>query len=251
MTALATALEKAGISTAAIRLRSRAARFLRNWKLKRAPSEDQIDRFIRAIFDDRQLVIELVGRDYIRRCVAEYFVSLLGENEVSSAGHPESATPSRPAGAGKLNGDGEGLGLFDAHSHRAASSPAAREPADLAPIATHLRTVRPAREPTAADKSAAHAVAQDAAVTIFDTFKVHDGRGIGAVRWGELRRLGTEAAASSKDMAIKAAVIAQIERHAVAAHDALVRDVIKITDLQRFIRRASSSIITVDISNAD
>lgn len=117
-------------------------------------------------------------------------------------------------------------------ARHAAASPPPRDGAGqphagaLGPIA------RPAREPSPAQRAAAASVARTVAVTVLDTYRIRDGRAIGDVRFGELERLRSANAA-------EASLIRQIQRHATAGHDALVRDVVKADDLQRMIQKAA------------
>lgn len=101
--------------------------------------------------------------------------------------------------------------------------------------ATHMLTARPVREPSAEDRAAASRVATSIALTVFDSFKVRDGRAIGDVRYGELRRMMSA-------NATEAAVIRQILDHGDAPHDARVRDIIKTEQLQRMIQRAAEMV---------
>lgn len=93
-------------------------------------------------------------------------------------------------------------------------------------------SVRPTpKEPSKGYLTAAAAGGKEVAVELLDTFKVRDGRAIGAVRFGELESLRVT-------NSVEARVIYQIQHHANAAHDARVRDVIKDHELRRFIENA-------------
>lgn len=69
------------------------------------------------------------------------------------------------------------------------------------------------------------------ATALLDSFKIRDGRPIGDVRFGELNELRLKNDVESR-------VLYQVMHHANAAHDAKVRDVIKDTELRRFIANA-------------
>lgn len=98
--------------------------------------------------------------------------------------------------------------------------------------ATQNAVAHPVREPSPAERSAASSIAKTVAITVLDTVKVRDGRAIGDIRYGELERLRGE-------NAMEASLIRQIQRHATAPHDARVRDIVKVADLQKMIQRAS------------
>lgn len=92
----------------------------------------------------------------------------------------------------------------------------------------------PCREPSANDREAARNAAHKITLTVFDSFKVRDGRGIGDVRWGQLATL------RGADM-MSAAVIDLLMKHTKAPHDMLVRDVVKMCDLQCMIQKAAET----------
>jgi hypothetical protein len=87
------------------------------------------------------------------------------------------------------------------------------------------------RGPSTAARQAALKVAQKAAETVLDSFKIRDGRAIGDVSWGELERLH---AANTKE----ANVIRALLNHAQADSSAYVRDVVRASDLERMIKNA-------------
>lgn len=92
-----------------------------------------------------------------------------------------------------------------------------------------------APEPSQLYKNIAAKGAQKIALTVFETFKVRDGRGIGFVRWGELASL-------READEVSACVIRNLMMHTIAEHDALVRDVVKATDLVSMIDRAKEQV---------
>lgn len=73
------------------------------------------------------------------------------------------------------------------------------------------------------------------AASVFDTFKVRDGRMIGDVRYGELERLETADR-------VEAAVFAAIRKHIQAPHDAKVRHLIKPKVLATIVKRTRLAI---------
>ncbi|MFP1634113.1 hypothetical protein ACLB6G_20480 [Zhengella sp. ZM62] len=87
--------------------------------------------------------------------------------------------------------------------------------------------------PTASGRAAVMRAATNIARSVLDSFKLRDGRAIGSIAFCELEGLRFENAR-------EAAVIRQIQRHyANAPGDALVRDLIKEDDLNRFIQKAA------------
>lgn len=82
------------------------------------------------------------------------------------------------------------------------------------------------------DVRAAAKAAQHIARTVFDSFKVRDGRAIGDVTFGEIERLR---ASNSQE----AAVLRQIQRHIQASPETRIRDAVKESDLERFIQRGA------------
>jgi hypothetical protein len=91
--------------------------------------------------------------------------------------------------------------------------------------------VPPVREPSAAQIASRDGVKADIAASIFDTFKLRDGRGIGDVRYGELERLETSGL-------VEAEVLRAIRKRGVAPHDAKVRHIIKPAVLNRIVLKA-------------
>jgi hypothetical protein len=158
-----------------------------------------LDTFERSVEDDPELIREALLQ-YLCRFDAD--MSFPGQN--SGDNRPP------PAGAGHTVARGVG---------QQADGP-------------RNQFARPAREPSPAHRAAAAAVARSVAITVLDTFMVRDGRAIGDVRYGELQRM-------MSTNAVEAAVIRQILDHGKAAHDARVRDVVKVDDLQKFIQRAA------------
>jgi hypothetical protein len=119
---------------------------------------------------------------------------------------------------------------FDSHNSNASSQ---RDGAGQHNVGTRIMDARAAREPSEADKKAAGRTRNVIAITVFDSFKVRDGRSIGQVSFGELERL-------RYSNAHEAAVVRQILNHVTSAdHAAKIKDLIKARDLQRFIQRAS------------
>jgi hypothetical protein len=95
-----------------------------------------------------------------------------------------------------------------------------------------IASLPPVREPSAAQRKVGASVAKVLAVSVLDTFKVRDGRSIGDVRYGELDRLRSS-------NVHEAAVIKLIQKHAQADSNMRVRDVVKPDDLQRMIQKAA------------
>jgi hypothetical protein len=128
----------------------------------------------------------------------------------TTAGMRESANPSlSPASSSQANGSGQ--------SENALVRP--------------LRSATPAREPSAADIASMERIKGQVADTIFDTFKMRDGRKIGDVRYGELLRLET----TDK---VEAEILKRIRERGSAAHDTPVRLLIKPKLLATIIRNA-------------
>lgn len=100
-------------------------------------------------------------------------------------------------------------------------------------LRSHSRPDVIQKQPSATDLAAAKAARKAIALTVLDSFKVRDGRSIGDVPVADLEKLRNLNAQ-------EASVIRQIQRHvANAPHDALVRDIIKASDLERMIQRAA------------
>jgi hypothetical protein len=211
-TAIAAALARAGMNTAECRLRIIATEVL---KKHHGNVERAVKTFEREIDGDRGLIREAL-RFYLDR-----YRLLVGDHPISETHAPLVAGQQSNGGRGPRSSDdprnvaasaaGGGAGQFG----RDAQGP----------------VVRPVREPSHVERAAAATVA-NRIVTVLDSFRVRDGRAIGDVRIGELE--GLRAA-----NAMEASLIRQIQRHAVADHDARVRDVIKPDDLQIMIQKAS------------
>lgn len=101
-------------------------------------------------------------------------------------------------------------------------------------VPTAGKAVHPVPRPVAASYvSAMKANASTIARTVFDSFKVRDGRPIGDVTFGELGALLSE---NTRE----AAVVRQIMKHVSYADPSTkVRDVVKQADLERMIQRAA------------
>jgi hypothetical protein len=191
-TAISAALIRAGVNVAKTQLYQLALDTLRK---NRATSDRGFSVFERIVEDDPDLV---------REAVLFYFDRV--QSDLAGGHHPQD--------------DRKGIAAPPANVSRPQEH------------AHHMLTARPVREPSAQDRAAGARVALTVAVTVFDSFKVRDGRGIGDVRFGELRRM-------MNTNAREAAVIRQILEHGDAPHDAQVRDIIKTDHLQRMIQRAA------------
>lgn len=87
--------------------------------------------------------------------------------------------------------------------------------------------------PPASGRAAVMRAATNIARSVLDSFKLRDGRSIGSIAFCELESLRFENAR-------EAAVIRQIQKHyANAPGDALVRDLIREDDMNRFIQKAA------------
>lgn len=95
-----------------------------------------------------------------------------------------------------------------------------------------MANARTVREPTARQRRIALEIHHRAALTIIDTYIIRDGRAIGDVRIGEVERLRAA-------NAMEAYIFRQIQKHAVADSNALIRDVIKPEEFQRMQQRAA------------
>ncbi len=193
-TAIAAALVRAGVNVTQTRLYQLALDTLRK---NRTVADRGFAQFERVVEDDP---------DLIREALLFYYQRLDAD---MSGGQTSIGTPAS-----------------DAARHATANGSRPIEQA------THMLTARAVREPNGIDRAAAARVAQSLATTVFDSFKVRDGRGIGEVRFGELKRMMTTNAR-------EAAVIRQILDHGDAPHDARVCDVVKQADLERMIQRAA------------
>jgi hypothetical protein len=191
-TALGAALVRAGMNVTKTRLYQLALDTLRKHK---GTKDRGFDVFENAVEDDP---------DLIREALLFYYARIDSD---MSGGHTADVLQSITA-ASTANGTG---------------------PARTVTLPSHAR---PVREPSALDRAAAGKIAQTVALTAFDSFKVRDGRGIGDVRFGELKRMMTTNAR-------EAAVIRQILDHGDSPHDMQVRQVIKRADLERMIQRAA------------
>lgn len=209
-TALAAAMNRAGLNTAKARLYQLAIDALRK---HRAAPDRGFSVFEQSAEDDPDLVREALAEFYQRRDA-----EMSGAGLTSSDNHTSRASARHDGGQGAL--ENQTINAADANG----VSPSRND--------SHIKLAHPVREPSAAERSIAARIANTIAVSIMDTFKVRDGRSIGDVRYGELRRM---MGANARE----AAVIRQILDHADAPHDVRVRDVIKTEHLQRFVQRAA------------
>lgn len=200
-TAIASAMVKAGINTAEHRLRQIALDALRKHhrNIQRA-----LPTFERSIEGDHDLISEAL-RAYLARVDAE----MLGGGHGASGTHCATARPQQPS------------------TKLADIMPASASPSTV----YRTKTGKFAPEPSKLQREMAALVATDIANSVFNTFKMRDGRGIGFVRWGELSAL-------HKDDAVSAYVIASLMEHAQADPKALVKDVVKASELAGFIAKA-------------
>lgn len=191
-TAMAAALVRAGVNVTQTRLYQLALDTLRK---NRAVADRGFAQFERIVEDDP---------DLIREALLFYYQRLDAD---MSGGHTS-------------------IGIQASDAVPAANG--LRHPSSVTPSTG----ARPVREPSALDRAAAGRVAHAVAASVFDSFKVRDGRGIGEVRFGELKRMMTTNAR-------EAAVIRQIIEHGDAPHDARVCDMVKQDALERMIQRAA------------
>lgn len=115
---------------------------------------------------------------------------------------------------------------------RLPAAPTLRNRAGRSRIAdkANLNVPRPV---STAERRASMAAHRLAAKSVLDSFKLRNGRAIGDLAFCELESLRF-------DNAREAAVIRQVQKHcANAPGNALVRDMIKASDLQRFIQKAA------------
>ena len=71
------------------------------------------------------------------------------------------------------------------------------------------------------------------AKSVFDSFKIRDGRAIGDLTFGEIDRIRTTNVR-------EAAVLRQVQKHcSYAESGAKVRDLVKREDMERFVQRAA------------
>lgn len=128
----------------------------------------------------------------------------------------------------------EGLNIFadEAINQMPSGDATIRDGAGRKGVAEKANALVP-RPVSPAYREAAFAEARIAARSALDSFKVRDGRAIGDLILGELEGLRF-------DNAREASVIRQIQRHAGnATANQCVREVIKASDLDRFIQRAA------------
>lgn len=214
MTAIAHALQKAGLNTDESRLRMIATDALAK---HHGNVERAITTFEKAVAGDSGLIREAL-RFYL------HHFKLPGADQVRDDHQRNVVNARQPNGDGRDHRANENQEKVGASSSRGGVGLWKNEhPAERA---------RPVREPSPADRAAANTVAKVVALTVLDTFRVRDGRSIGDVRYGELGRLMTTNAR-------EAAVIKLILDHGNAPHDARVRDIIKIKDFQVMIQRAA------------
>jgi hypothetical protein len=222
MTAIHDALNKAGAPLLAGRLRDRALRFLRNWKLKDKPvSADQADRFLRAILSEPDLALELLDAGYAHRVALEYLEGV--RNELPSGPFPRATQMTTAA----RQPDGE-----------ASSSPTSRDGAGPCSSGTPSAVARAVREPSAAAHAAVRAVAHASAVTILDTIMVRD-RAIRHIRYGELRRLIGE-------NRFETALLTLVKEHIETFHPnvdtlAEIGDLVSLPEMQRMHQKAAEA----------
>jgi len=136
----------------------------------------------------------------------------------------------------RLRGCGHGVGGDQPHDAAAPQQSGGAGPAQRADNKGQRQFARPAREPSSTDRAAMRLVRRETAkivLTVFDSFRLRDGRAIGDLRFGEIESLRFENAR-------EASILRQIQRHiAHAAADAKIRDIMKAEDLQRFIQRGA------------
>lgn len=115
------------------------------------------------------------------------------------------------------------------------ASPGSRDGSDQVRHASdgQKSALPPSREPSPQQRRAAADVRNVVSLTVLDTFKIRDGRAIGDVRFGEIKRLRTANAA-------EASIFQQIEeRYAHAEHDSKLRDLLTVKIFQRMQQRAA------------
>lgn len=235
MTAMQAAMNKAGATLTADRLRDRALRFLKNWKLKDKPlAADQADRFLRAILAEPDLALELLDAGYAHRVTLEYLEGVRNELPGSVRPHPD--TQKFSDAAGQPNGGGGGHHGIARPAHFAPSSPTSRDGAGQMHDVTPRSAARAVREPSAADRAASRAVAQASAISILDTIMVRD-RAIRHIRYGELRRLIGE-------NKLETALLTLVKDHIETFHPnvdtlAEIGDLISVAELQRMHQKAA------------
>jgi len=144
--------------------------------------------------------------------------------------------------ADMAGGDGGGQADYDTHRGAAPAEPLSEAPGQ---VVTDTRencagasdageeAPPPAREPSLADRVAARKAAERAAVTIMDTIRVRDGRALGDVAFGELRRM---ASTNRRE----AALFDLIRAHGTPASEFVrVREIVGIGELQRMMQKAA------------
>lgn len=179
----------------------------------------------------RRLAAEAMARHHnnARRAAVTFAKSLLASKTDVVA---EAVLPYLRDYASRLLGDGQnsratnGQGL-DAVTQRPKANGAGQDR-----DAAHDAHAASVREPSATDRAASARVAKHLTITVFDTFRIRDGRGIGDVRYGELERLRAS-------NAMEASLVRQLQRHGNPPHDTKMRDFVKVEELQRMVQRAA------------
>lgn len=204
-----------------------------------ATSDAQLaqQRFILAVKANPYLIAQLFDDATIREAAGKWFAGYVrsspkGEGAAiiqTPQGQWKTAAPKQFSAAGQspgaTSGQSEGAGRAEPKSSGGGQISIAEKASVLVPP--------PARPQSTADIRAAAKVGQQIARTVFDSYKVRDGRSIGDIRICDLERLRSTNAA-------EASLIRQIQRHAVSANpNDTVRDVVSSETLERMIQRSA------------
>lgn len=229
-----------------------------------APKDLQLakSKFVRLAARDPQAIF-VMADDATRTAIAEGWFASFAKRSSSPKGGasasdllPERAPAGKPTptiaplasqivpieGHGNIAG---GAPPSETDGHRTSANPANARPPSVSdrkprangpPVNVRLDQpllAAPARPQSITDIRAARVVAQEMVRTVFDSFKVRDGRAIGDVLWSDLPRLHS---ANTRE----AAVVRQLMKSRAAVGPGLmVRDVVKTDELERMIQRGA------------
>lgn len=222
--------------------------------------------FVAVVAGQHSLAAELFGRAMVEAKAREWFSTCVrksspkGEGAASGAvpkGHSLAAAPEKISVGGQMSRaiDGQKLAASGAepingggHYRDAGSAgdnvlptvePKSGDGGQSSSAAVAMPLLSPSARPqSAADIKAAGRAAKTIALTVFDTYKLRDGRAIGDIQLHELRRIR---AASAQD----AELLRRIEQHVGEAVNyapsATVRAMIGESALQRYIQAGAEA----------
>jgi hypothetical protein len=214
-------------------------------------------RFIEAVVTEPVLVAQVFTDDEIRAKAQQWFAKfarsakaegaamqfapqghhvLAAPNPIAAEGHTANAPRGQPSLANRselIGGGGQNPHARSAYGVLPPSSEPKSSGGGLTPNADKAKLgLPPPARPQSPERVAARIAAVSATRTLYDSFTVQ-GRPIGDVPFSRIESIR---AASAQE----AAVLRQIQRHCQPeSPDQLVRDAVKLSDLERFVQRGA------------